>query len=75
MRFEENYRELSIAIIKQVAMDWTKAAKKLRRNPKSEEARKTKDDTESFFQSDWCFELGGVDGRYILRKLQEELVE
>ena len=75
MGFEENYRELSIAIIKQAAMDWTKATKKLRRNPKSVEVRKTKDDTESFFQSDWCFELGDVDGRYILRKLQEELVE
>lgn len=74
MGFEENYRELSISIIKQAAADWTKAIKKLRRNPKSAEAQRLLRDTESFFQSDWCFELGGVDGKYILRKLQEELI-
>ncbi len=74
MGFEENYRELSIAIIKQAATDWTKAAKKLRKNPKNIGANRLIRDTESFFSTGWCFELGGVDGKYILRKLQEELI-
>ena len=74
MGFEENYRELSIAIIKQAATDFTKAAKKLQRNPRNVEAKRLIRDAESFYTSDWCFELGGVDGKYILRKLQEELI-
>lgn len=73
MGIEENYRELSIAIIKQAAIDWTKAAKTLRRNKKNEDAKYLKEEAESFFRSAWCFELGGVDGRYILTRLQEEI--
>jgi hypothetical protein len=30
-----------------------------------------KEETERFFRSEYCYGLGGVDGRAILRKLQE----
>ena len=71
MGLEENYQELAIAIIKQAAKDWQLAAKRLRKNPRNKEAARVKEETERFFRSEYCYGLGGVDGRAILRKLQE----
>ena len=73
MGLEENYQGLAIAIIKQAAKDWKLAAKRLKKNPRNREALALKEETESFFHSEWCYELGGVDGKYILRTLQGEL--
>ena len=71
MGLEENYQELAIAIIKQAARDWQQAAKRLRKNSRNKEAARVKEETERFFRSEYCYGLGGVDGRAILRKLQE----
>ena len=51
--------------------DWQLAAKRLRKNPRNKEAARVKEETERFFRSEYCYGLGGVDGRAILRKLQE----
>lgn len=71
MGLEENYQELAIAIIKQAAKDWQQASKRLRKNPRNKDAGRVKEETERFFKSEYCYGLGGVDGRVILRKLQE----
>ena len=71
MGLEENYQELAIAIIKQAAKDWREAEKRLRKNPRNRAAAEMKEETERFFRSEYCYGLGGVDGRAILRKLQE----
>ena len=71
MGLEENYQELAIAIIKQAAKDWREAEKRLRKNPRNRAAAEMKEETERFFHSSYCYGLGGVDGRFILRKLRE----
>ena len=70
---DENYQRLAIAIVKQAADDWKWSAKILRKNPRNARIKAFLNETERFFRSTWCYELGGVDGSYILRRLQEEL--
>lgn len=72
---DENYQRLAIAIVKQAADDWKLLAKIHRKNPRNARIKALLNDTERFFRSTWCYELGGVDGSYILRKLQEGLKE
>jgi len=73
MGLEENYQKLAHEIIKQAAKDWRQAARRLKKNSRNREAASLKEETERFFHSQWCYELGGIDGDVILKRLQEEL--
>ena len=66
------YENLMIAIIKQAVYDYRNAAKRLKRNPKNDEARFRTNDVERFFGSDWFSVLTDLDGEYLTRKLKEE---
>lgn len=73
---EAGYTGLAIAIIRQAAVDYRKSYRYL---------RKHSDDTYEyrqmvymfsscggFFNSNWCAMLSGMDGGYILRRIQKE---
>ena len=58
------YQLLADAIVVQAAKDFRRA--------KSEQ---TRDEIRQFFMSHKCFDLTGIDGRKILRKLEQERKE
>ena len=66
------YQALAQAIIMQAVKDWRDAMKKLRKRPKYEPAIQVKKECERFFLSEWFYELSGVDGSVILKKLKKE---
>lgn len=66
------YQNLAQGIIMQAVKDWRDAVKKLKKRPKYEPAKQMKEECERFFLSDWFYELSGVEGSIILKKLQEE---
>lgn len=72
MGLEENYEKLAHEIIKQAAKDWRQAALRLKKNPRNRDALSLKAETERFFRSQWCYELGGIEGDVFLGRLQEE---
>ncbi len=60
------------AIILQAVKDYRNARKKLKKRPKNKDAKLMVEDCERFFCSDWFEALSEVDGKMLLRKLQEE---
>ena len=72
MGLERNYEKLAHEIIKQAVKDWRQAARRLKKNPRNRDALSLKGETERFFRSQWCYELGGIEGSVLLGKLQEE---
>lgn len=73
MKEHEAYTGLANAIILQAVKDYRNALKALKKNPKCEDALKDKKEVERFFLSQWFGELTTVDGKMLLRKLQEEV--
>lgn len=67
------YENIATAIILQAVKDYRMAGKKLKRNPKNKDAKLMVEDCERFFCSDWFGQLTSVNGRMLLKKLQEEL--
>lgn len=59
---DEGAQALAQGIVEQAVHDW-------RISPPGTGLRI---DAENFFRSGWCYMLTGVDGEWILRKLQEE---
>ncbi len=70
---EENIEALICAIVKQAVKDWRTAVRRLKRKPGNKEAQALRSECEAFFRSEWFRFLTDADGRYILKKLQEEL--
>ena len=70
---EDNIHELTNAIVKMAVKDWRKAARRLKRKPNNKQALALKQECEAFFLSDWFSFLTDADGKYILKRLQEEL--
>ena len=68
------YEELANAIILQAVSDYRKALRQLKRNPDYTKAVLTKYDCERFFRSEWFQALTQVDGPWLMRKLQEEVI-
>ena len=68
----EGYKNLAGAVVLQAVKDWRDAAKKVTKKPDSPEACRMKSKCEEFFLSDWFYELSGLEGVYILRKLKVE---
>ena len=66
------WRRLANAIIIQAKEDWTEASLRLDQDPTDEEAAALKEDTESFFLSDYYLLLTGYDGKTLLHRLQRE---
>jgi len=67
------YEDLANAIVLQAAKDYRKALKTLHMNPKSKSAKADKDELECFFCSRWYGCLTSVDGKMLIRNIQEEV--
>ena len=52
--------------------DYRQAGKKLKYHTQNEDAKLMVEDLEKFFCSDWFAALTDIDGKALLRKLQEE---
>ncbi len=72
------YERLANAIVEQAVKDYRDAVKKLKKpNLKKKDrflAEKMKRDCERFFLGEYIKTLTAVDGKYILRKLEEEVL-
>ena len=69
----ENWQDLANAIIIQAVKDHRRAQRVLKAHPRHIAAKKIKDETESFFRSDWYADLSRVDGEVLLRRLKAEV--
>lgn len=69
------YERLVQAIAAQAAKDYRKAREKLRKRPKNIAAQQMLYDCEKFFRSGWFYEITGLDGKAVLKKLEEEFDE
>ena len=70
---DECIESLANAIILQAVADYRKALRILKRYPRYEAALKEKKRDEEFFQSEWYKQLTNVDGKMLIRRLQEEV--
>ena len=70
---DEGIESLANAIILQAVADYRKALRILKRYPRYEAALKEKQRDEEFFQSEWYKQLTNVDGKMLIRRLQEEV--
>ena len=67
------YENLANAIILQAVKDYRGALKSLQRNPTYWKAQGIKAECERFFYSEWFQTLTSLDGRLLVRKLQQEV--
>lgn len=69
----EPYENLANAVILQAVRDYRTALKALRMNPRNKAAQTEKESIERFFRSQWYQALTTVDGKMLIRKLNEEV--
>lgn len=69
----ENWQDLANAIIIQAVKDHRRAQRVLKAHPRHKAAKKVKDETESFFRSDWYRALTNVDGEVLIKRLNSEV--
>lgn len=67
-----SYEALANAIILQAVRDWRDACRILRSYPENLSEEQKRNAVEQFFRSSWFGVLTNVDGRLLVRKLQEE---
>ena len=70
---DDNYTELANAIILQAVKDYRGALKILKKRPRSETAKISKQEVERFFRSDWYLQLTSLDPEMLMQKLKEEV--
>ncbi len=70
---EDPYERLANAIILQAVSDYRVAFKKVKAHPKNKEAISEALEIERFFRSGWYSQLTGVDGEYLIQRLQDEV--
>lgn len=70
---EDPYERLASAIILQAVSDYRVALKKIKAHPNDRDAINEALGIERFFRSGWYQQLTGVDGEYLIRRLQEEV--
>jgi len=73
IRTDDPYKDLALAIVKQAADDYREALKNLKRKPTNKTYQSEVDELESFFNSDWCYDLAGMDCSFIARKIKSEV--
>ena len=66
------YEALANAVILQAVRDWRDACRINKSYPENFAEERKRKDIERFFRSDWFSVLTNLDGRLLLRKLQEE---
>ena len=66
------YEALANAVILQAVRGWRDACRINKSYPENFADERKRKDIERFFRSDWFSVLTNLDGRLLLRKLQEE---
>ena len=66
------YEALANAVILQAVRDWRDACRITKSYPENFAEERKRQAIERFFRSDWFSVLTNLDGRLLLRKLQEE---
>ena len=69
------YIDLANAIIALASRDYVKAARQLKRNPKSRAAMAVTMECEDFFRSDLYDSLTSINGEWLIRRLREEALK
>ena len=64
--------QLANAVILLAVKDWRGAVKTLKKSPRCTDAKRKKDECESFFLSGWFGELTAMNGEWLLEKLKKE---
>jgi hypothetical protein len=67
------YEDLANAIVVQAATDYMAALRKLKKNPRNNEAMADAMELEQFFHSDWYGVLTSVDPDYLIKRLREKV--
>lgn len=67
---DEGWRILGASIVKQAAIDWHDAYKRLQKSDSNEMAAQ-KRSAESFLLSETCEFYSGMDGRSLIRRMKE----
>lgn len=70
MCYIECYQDLANAIIRQAIIDYKRATKVLKKNPRDEKSVKVKEECETFFNSDYYDLLTSIDSRYFIDNLE-----
>ena len=70
---EDPYEQLANAIVIQAADDYRIALKKIKAHPKDRKAIDEALEIVRFFRSSWYSQLTGVDGEYLIKRLQDEV--
>lgn len=71
----EGCENLAIAIVRQAVIDYSKALKMLKKNPKNIEENRVKNECEIFFSSDFFENLTyNLDSKYIISNI-ERMIE
>lgn len=76
VEWQNGYKGLAVAIIKQATKDYEDNLLRLKRNPKNFEAIKEVKAIEDFMKSDWCMLLMPPkieNGEFLLRIIKEKL--
>lgn len=69
------YIDLANAIVKQAAVDYMAALKKLKHGRSNKSAAREAAEIEEFFHSDLYLKLTSVDPDYLIQKLREKVGE
>ena len=70
---EDPYERLANAIILQAVSDYRTVLRKIKAHPKNRDAINEALEIEKFFRSGWYQMLTGVEGEFLIRKLQDEV--
>ena len=70
---DNGYCYLAEAIVVQAVKDYREARRRFCKNPADRQAGLKMRDTEHFFKSQWYEELINIDGKTLLKKLEEEI--
>ena len=68
------WEDLANAIVLQAVKDYRQARKRVRMLPDQKNAQKRIREVEQFLLSRWYAQLTDVDGEWLLKKMQEEVV-
>ncbi|MBQ2071947.1 MAG: hypothetical protein II460_06335 [Oscillospiraceae bacterium] len=66
------YENLANGIILLAVKDWREAVRTLKKWSRDKDAKRTRDECEQFFRSEWFAVLTSVDGNALLNKLKQE---
>lgn len=69
---ENPWQALAHAIVRNAAEEYLAVLKQLKKDPDNVIAQNNRDDLDVFFRSGWLMALTKLNGKYIMKRLEEE---